>query len=247
MRTIRELSAEAVLLAGGARAILLQLADPAVAAGVARHSDFAERPLDRLHGTLTYLYVTVYGTDDERAAIAREVGAAQRPVRGDGYDARDESLQLWVAATLYDSARLVRDRVWHPLTAAEEDALLAEYAAVGTALGMPRALWPTDTAAFARYRDSRPLRVTPEAREVAQALLHSRAAPLWMRALLPLVRRTTAGMLSPELREAYGLAYDARRDERLWGVVRAVYPRLPRRLRTLPARRYLRAYRRRSA
>ena len=243
MRTIRELSAESVLLAGGARAILLQLADPAVAAGVARHSDFSERPLERLHGTLTYLYVTVYGTDDERAAIAREVGAAHRPVRGDGYDARDESLQLWVAATLYDSARLVRERVWHPLTAADEDALLAEYAVLGTALGMPRALWPTDTADFARYRDARPLTVTPEAREVAHALLHSRAVPLWMRALLPLVRQTTAGMLPLELREAYGLAYDARADERVWAVLRAVYPRLPRRLRTLPARRYLRSYR----
>ena len=89
--------AEALLLGGGAAAILLQAADPTIAASVARHSNFATRPLDRLHGTLTYLYVTEFGTPEEAAAVARQVGAAHRPVPG----AQDEQLQLWVAATLY--------------------------------------------------------------------------------------------------------------------------------------------------
>ncbi|HWR85066.1 MAG TPA: oxygenase MpaB family protein, partial [Rhodoglobus sp.] len=57
MARIADVSDEAILLAGGGAAILQQLANPVVAAGVAGHSDFAERPLDRLHGTLTYLYV----------------------------------------------------------------------------------------------------------------------------------------------------------------------------------------------
>ena len=53
--TLRDVSNEAVLLAGGARAILLQIAMPAVGHGVARHSDFGADPLRRLRNTLTYL------------------------------------------------------------------------------------------------------------------------------------------------------------------------------------------------
>lgn len=95
MQQTRDVAAEGILLAGGARAILLQLANPAVGRGVAEHSDFADRPLDRLTGTLTYLYVVMYGTPDEVRAVARRVGHAHTPVPG----ARDTDLQLWVAAT----------------------------------------------------------------------------------------------------------------------------------------------------
>ena len=79
---MQEVAGEGIPLAGGAAAILLQVADPRVAAGVARHSDFAERPLDRLHGTLTYLYVLAYGTEEEQHRVARRVGQAHRPGPG---------------------------------------------------------------------------------------------------------------------------------------------------------------------
>src|SRR3954453_23131053 len=111
-RDILDAPAEAILLAGGARAILLQLANRGVGHGVAEHSDFAEHPLDRLHGTLTYLYVIQYGTPDEVQRIARHVGQAHAPVRGEGYDARDVALQVWVAATLYDTAVHVYELVF---------------------------------------------------------------------------------------------------------------------------------------
>lgn len=236
--TIQDVSGEAILLAGGAAAILLQVADPAVARGVAGHSTFAERPLDRLHGTLTYLYVTVYGTPDEARAIARSVGAAHREVPR----ATDAALQVWVAATLYDTAMRVRELVWGPDSAADAEALLADYAVVGTALGVPRGSWPADTAAFAEYWSTYPLEVGGDARGIARELLHP-AAPIWLRALMPAVRVVTAGLLSPELREAYGLPHDAERFDRLVRRTRAIYPRLPRWLREAPKRHYLRRYR----
>lgn len=240
MPRISDVSAEAVLLAGGARAILLQLANPVVARGVARHSDFAGRPLDRLHGTLTYLYVIVYGTPEEAAQVARRVGAAHQPVRGEGYDARDVDAQLWVAATLYDTARQVHQLMFGSTW---NDAMLADYAIVGGALGLPASVWPSTQAAFDEYWGSAALVVGDDARGVARALLHP-SGPWWLRAAMPTVRLVTAGLLTPELRDAYDLPLDQRRFDRLVRVARAVYPRLPRRLRETPKRRYLRAFRR---
>ncbi len=239
---IADVSAEAILLAGGARAILLQIANPGVGRGVAEHSDFANRPLDRLRGTLTYLYVTVYGTPEEAREVARRVGAAHRAVPG----ATDAGLQLWVAATLYDTAMQVREIVYGPLDDDDAEALLADYAIVATALGVPRAEWPSDRAAFASYwrREVGDLRVDAPARRVASELLHPRRGPFWLRAAMPTVRVVTAGLLDEAVRDAYELPFDARRYDRLVRVGRLVYPRLPPWIRHAPMRHYLREFRR---
>ena len=239
---IADVSAEAILLAGGARAILLQIANPEVGRGVAEHSDFANRPLDRLRGTLTYLYVTVYGTAEEAREVARRVGAAHRPVAG----AADAELQLWVAATLYDTAMQVRALVADPLSDDDAESLLADYSIVATALGVPRKLWPSDRAAFASYwsESVAKLRVDAPARRVAADLLHPRRGPLWLKAAMPTVRVVTAGLLDDTLRAAYDLPFDERRYGRLVRLTRAVYPRLPLWIRHAPMRHYLRAFRR---
>ena len=57
------LNREAMLLLGaGPRALLLQIAHPLVAAGVADHSDFRADPWSRLSGTLGSYLRIVYGT-----------------------------------------------------------------------------------------------------------------------------------------------------------------------------------------
>ena len=110
------LNREAMLLLGaGPRALLLQLAHPLVAAGVAEHSDFRSDPWARLSGTLRSYLRIVYGS----AAVARDeirrLGELHRGVRGDivdasarerhgrRYSALDPELALWVHATLVDS------------------------------------------------------------------------------------------------------------------------------------------------
>lgn len=245
---VEDVPAEALLLAGGLRALLLQLANSAVGHGVAEHSDFARRPLDRLRGTLTYLYVVAYGTPEEVARVARQVGQAHGPVRGEGYDARDPQLQLWVAATLYEGAVRMHELVFGPLPAEQAQALLDQGAAIATTLGVPRALWPATPRDFAAYwsRCEGELRVDAAARGVAQALLHPRRAPWWFRLLLPPVRTLTAGLLSPEMRTGYNLPFDERRYLRLVRALRLIYPRLPRAVRHAPKRHYLREFRARS-
>ncbi|HEY8588915.1 MAG TPA: oxygenase MpaB family protein, partial [Naasia sp.] len=147
----RELVAEGVLLAGGARALLLQLAHPAIARGVAEHSGFAADPTRRLLGTLTYLYALAFGTEEEAARAVREVGRAHRGVASatepDAYSARDPGLQLWVTATLYDTTVQVAELTWGPLEPAVADEVYRESARIGTALGMPTGEWPADREA----------------------------------------------------------------------------------------------------
>ena len=251
---LRDISNEAILLAGGARAILLQVAMPAVGRGVADHSDFTADPVRRLRNTLTYLYVLVYGTPQEVGRITGYVDRAHAPVHstpGEGspdYDAFDPQQQLWVAATLYDSALTVYGAVFGEPEADDSESLYRQYAVIGTALQMPAELWPTDRAAFAEYwRESRArLRVDESARRICRDLLYPVTGPLWVRAAMPFVRFLTAGFLDAELRSSYGLPWGPRRERRFaraLRLLRLVYPRLPGWVRHWPARHYLTAFR----
>lgn len=254
VRELRDIAAEAVLISGGGAAILLQIANEQVGLGVARHSDFASRPLDRLHATLTYVYVQAYGTDAERRYVARKVGVAHRPVRADtrgqnpAYSASDPQLQLWVAATLYRTAIGLYERIHGPLPLDTAEHIYREYAVLGTALGMPKRLWPIDRAAFDEYWSTAhaALTVTPEARRVARDLLHPRVAPPWLTLSMPLARLITAGLLDERLREAFELPWSSSRQRRFdafMTIMRMLWPRLPRGIRHLPAIRYLRRVR----
>jgi uncharacterized protein (DUF2236 family) len=236
---LREFGAEAVLLAGGGRAILLQLANPAVGQAVADHSNFAANPLRRLRNTLTYVYALVFGTPEQIASVRSMVQHAHAPVRSETYDASDAGLQLWVAATLYDTAATLHARVFGPLDTASADAVYRDYSVVGTALGMPVALWPADRNAFALYWDAQlaRLEVDDRVRAVGEQLLHPASGPLWMRTLMPIARLATAGLLPPTLREAYALPWNDRRQrrfDRMMDVTARLYPRLPARLRHWP-------------
>lgn len=253
---IRAVAAESVLVAAGGRAILLQLAHPSVARGVAEHSDFVGAPLRRLTGTLDYIYLVVYGSATERAAAARYVEKAHTPVRGTpengspGYSAGDADLQLWVAATLYDSAMAMQERVLPPIPEADAERVYREYAVLGTALGMPAELWPANRAAFAAWWNERlaALEVSDDARRVARDLLHPRGpgAPIWLRIVMPLARLLTTGLLDDRMRSGFGLPWSPRRQRLLDAVLmltRLVWPLLPARVRHAPAIRSLRRFR----
>ena len=245
---LRDIGAEAALLAGGGRAILLQLANPAVGHAVADHSNFTADPLRRLRNTLSYVYALVYGTPDQVAQVRAMVHSAHAPVRSETYDASDAGLQLWVAATLYDTAATLHARIFGPLDEASADAVYRDYAVVGTALGMPAALWPVDREAFGRYWQAQlaGLEVDDRVREVGAQVLHPASGPLWMRALMPVARLATGGLLPPALLEAYALPWSDRRQrrfDRMMDVTALLYPHLPARLRHWPKNHLLRQLR----
>ncbi|WP_240720970.1 oxygenase MpaB family protein [Pseudarthrobacter sp. NamE2] len=234
--------AEGILLAGAGRALLLQLADPAVGRGVHEHSTYAGRTINRLMGTLTYVYAVVYGTEEQVKAVRRKVNRAHVPVRrGDndttpGYNAYDPQLQLWVVATLYDTAVTIIEKIYGPLDDESADAMYRDYARIGTVLQLPPGLWPEDRAAFRRYWDGRiaTLRAEDEGVLVGRGLLYPKHTALWYRVIIPPARFLTAGFLPEQLRKDFGLPWNERRQrrfDRTLRVLAVVYPKLPRAIR----------------
>jgi uncharacterized protein (DUF2236 family) len=247
---IRRVAGEALLLAGGGRAIVLQVAHPAVGQGVAEHSDFAARPMDRLRTTLQYVYAVVFGTRDEAARISAAVRATHDRVSGLGYRANDPELQVWVNATLFDTAVLLYQSVFGALPARDADACYQQYSVLATSIGCPASAWPADRFAFATYWHDmvHSLRIGPSARTIARDLCYPANLPLTLRPLTPLHRFVTIGLLPAPIRHQLGHRWSPRHDRVLTAALAttaAVYPRLPTSLREAPKSYYLADLRRR--
>jgi uncharacterized protein (DUF2236 family) len=233
-RDYREYTAEGALIAGGGAAILLQLGDPVVAAGVAAHSDFSSDPMGRLRHTLAYVYAIGLGGPDQAASAARPVNRAHAPVPG----AFDPEHQLWVAATLYAVGTRMHTLLFGRMPSALADEIYARSEQLGTALQLPADYWPADRAAFARYWKEAvaKLEVTEAARDVAERLLNPPVAPFWLRLALPLGRIVTAGLLPASVRDAYGLPDRPRAFRASIRLLRVLARLTPRRVRALPSR-----------
>jgi uncharacterized protein (DUF2236 family) len=242
---------ELVLLAGGARALLLQVAHPLVAAGVAEHSGYREDPWGRLLRTLDVTTRIVFGDRDASRAAARQLRAVHARVRGvagDGtpYDARDPELLLWVWATLVDTSLLVYTRYVGALGEAERDRYVVEQRRFGRAVGIPAGRFPDDEAGLRAYVErmvAHQLRVTEPARDVARATLRPPLPGPLRPAARPageLLGLLTVGLLPPALRTDYGLRWDPARAALLrasTGAVRRLLPLLPSLVREFPAAR----------
>ena len=241
---------EAILLAGGAAAILLQIAEPGVAKGVDEHSNFAYRPMDRLRTTMTYIYTMAFGSAEEKKAVIEMVHRAHAVVKGPEYSADDPKLQLWVAATLYAVGIDIHQRVFGPMDESTASKIYAEYSILAVSLRVPPSMWPPDRQAFWKYWDDQiaTLEITQNARNVAHDLLRGEKAPLRIRVVLPLVRLTTTELLPPKIRQDFELQTSPVRRavyRASLGFTRVTYPHLPRAIRTYPMKYYLKDMRRR--
>jgi len=234
---IRLVHIEGVLLLGGGRALLMQLAHPSVAQGVAEHSGFRADPIGRLLRTLRPMLAIAYGSPEEVAAAAGGVTAIHARINGAAYDARDPALLLWVLATLIDTTLVMQERFLRPLPPAFAEAYYQDMLHVGELLGLERRYAPDDLAGFYRYVDNTlaTMRVSPTSRRLAREVLTGPTA------LLPAMwgmRLLTAGLLPSKLREQFGLPWGPTRDRTLRGLQlasRALLPHTPLALRGTPA------------
>jgi uncharacterized protein (DUF2236 family) len=210
---------------GGGAAVLLQVAHPLVAAGVAQHSDYRRDLWSRLMRTLQALYLITYGSKAEADAIGAAVRRAHARVQGrttialgsfptgTPYSAADPELMLWVHATLVDLSLSSYQRYEHTLTPAEQEAYYREMAVVAEIFGTPAAVIPSTLAEFRDYFDAQiaspVISVTSPAREIAAVILDA-PLPAVMRFITPAHRMATGEHLPPRLREEYGLAHNRR-------------------------------------
>lgn len=254
----RRHAADALILAGGGAAILLQLADPRVARGVARHSAFREDPMQRLFGTLDYVYAVASGDEALVREVVEEVNARHRPVRGPAappgpaYSAFDRDAQRFVASTLAVVGLTLEERLGGPLPPELADGFVQRYGRLASALQGGPAGWPDSREEFAAWWAARlaTLNVTDEARQVARTLLTSPDVPLGIRLGQPVLRLVTAALLPEPVRAAYGFRW-TRRVERVASgwlfTLRVARHVVPAGLRSIPMRRSIRRLRRRVA
>lgn len=243
---------ERVLLLGGQAALLLQLAHPLVAAGVAEHSDFRRRPLERLRATLGATLAVTFGDRRQAEEAARAVASTHRRVEGSlregagpfpagtPYRALDPHLALWVHATLVEVALDTYERFVGPLGDARRARYFEEGKRFAALFGVTEEVMPPSYPEFREYVASMlegpALTVTEQARALARDVLHPRGS-LTLVAVAAAGRLAAAGLLPARLREAFGLPWGAAERAAFGSLarsVRAVLPVLPARVRYWP-------------
>jgi uncharacterized protein (DUF2236 family) len=226
---IRRVHREGVVLLGGGRALLMQVAHPKVAAGVAEHSSFREGKRRRLMRTLKPTLAIVFGSEAQARAAAAGINAAHARVTGPGYRADDPELLFWVLATLIDTALFMHERFLRPLDDDTGAAYYRDMLRAGSLLGVRPEEAPPDLGAFRRYMEQTlsGLEVTDQARDIARDLFSGRGVTALGGIAL---RQMTAALLPGPLRRAYGFPWTPlhERAARLSiGAARTVLPRLP--------------------
>ncbi|PZR64747.1 MAG: DUF2236 domain-containing protein [Chloroflexi bacterium] len=236
---------EVMVLAGGTCALLMQLAHPAVAAGVAEHSNFRDDPFARLRRTLSASFDVVFGSAPRAERALAGINAVHRsisgviPETGATYNARDPTLLLWVHATLVDTAIRVYHRYVAPLSPGERQRYHDESRLVARSLGVPAELIPRTLDELRSWMADRiqcgDVWVTPTARSLATSVLYPARLP--PRFVWDVAHLVSLSVMPPAIRSDFGLPWNARRAagaERLAGATRAVLPLLPAPLRFVP-------------
>jgi uncharacterized protein (DUF2236 family) len=230
-----QVNREAIVVAAWGRAILLQLAHPAIAAGVRDHSCLSGCPVSsvrRLRSTIGAMLSISFGDTEQMIAAAAGINTIHDRVRGfvaapshpmanrEGaraeYSAHDPELQRWVHATLLESIHLTYERLFRPLTLRERDQYCLEATIMEPLLGMPAGWLPRNSAQLDTYmRDmlaGGSIVVTDASRALARTVLYPRKWQIAWPAFRA-VQLLTIGSLPPSIREAYGFEWRPR-DER---------------------------------
>jgi uncharacterized protein (DUF2236 family) len=227
----------------GIRSLLLQALHPLALAGVDQHSQWRDDPAGRFASTAAYVLTTTYG---DRAAARAAAGRVRKihervrgvdPVTGQGYEAGDPALLIWVHAGQVASGLAAAAGYGLTLSAAEQDQYVAEMTAAAELIGIPAAGFaaggaPSSRAELDAYFEAvRPSLATSKSTEDSAAYLirmpdvEPELADAW-----DVVAAAAVTSLPTWARDMYGfdLAVFAARAEReavrqVLGVLDAIY------------------------
>jgi len=248
---------EWVVLLGGTRAVLLQIAHPLVALGVHNHTDYMTDPFGRAERTFKRGEEMAFGHTGLARQSARTINNLHKHVHGQlpldagcfpqgtSYNARDPELLLWVQATLVDTVLQCYQLFVEPLTHAQEEQYYQESKEVAHLLGllpehMPEGIDDLKQYVYTMVQSNR-LAPTLQARELAFQTLFPPTHNAF-RPLMHLNLSITNALLPQPVREIYGFEwnkYQQHTFELATRSMRLIVPRMPRGLRELPLTRRL--------
>lgn len=255
-----DLAGEVRMLLTLPAALAMQVAHPAVSAGVDEYSVFRTDPWGRGERSLRSVQLWVYGGEkaEEEGRRLRRLHQGIKGVDAHGreYHALTPAYYSWVHATGFPVYRHTRPYLGgRPYTPDEERRLYAEWLQVGRVLGIHDRDMPQTVEEFWPYY-RRVLSEELERTAVVEELIAvdvplpapdrgPRAVRTALRLAWPVLgpwfarfrRFLTIGMMPPDARAAIGLPWTERQERRLRGLgraVRVVMPLLPERLRYLP-------------
>lgn len=201
----------------GPAAVLLQIAHPRVAQGVADHSDFRSDAMGRLRRTLSTVNRIAFGTLADAERMQDHLAQVHGRVKGRtsegmpgarGYSAFEPELLLWVLATLIDASIKGHEWVWGSLNETRRQNLYADFRLFGTYFGLAEDFGPTDYSDFADYFNemlaSDVLGSHPLSAEVAAAVVRPQQ-PLRDRLLGSVVDFLPIETVPASIRERLGL------------------------------------------
>ncbi len=198
------------LAIGGIAAVLLELGEPKVRAGVWDHSSFRHSPRERMRRTGLGAMITVFGPVSLVRSYTARVNAIHAQVAGvteagEAYRADEPELLRWVQATAAFGFLEAYAAYVEPLGAAERDAFYEEAVAGARCYGVadPPA---SEAACVALFAEMAP-RLGPSA--VLDEFLHimrtAAILPWPARRLQPLIVRAAIDLLPGDIQELLGL------------------------------------------
>jgi uncharacterized protein (DUF2236 family) len=209
------------LFAGGTAAVILELAEPAVRAGVWEHSSFRKDPLNRLKRTGLAAMISVYGArsvaEPMIARVVRMHASVQgTTIAGIRYSANDPRLLTWVHATAAFGFAEAYNQYVQPLSTQNLNDFYHEGAPVSRLYGAIDA--PRSVAEMQALFESTRSRLAPSPIifEFLQIMRETAAFPRPLRWLQPMLLRAAVELIPKWLRESLGLSeqYGLRAHER---------------------------------
>jgi uncharacterized protein (DUF2236 family) len=200
------------VLLGGARAAIMQVAEPKVAAGVAQFSSYRTDPLGRLERTMDAMLTIGFGTPERREQVLAELEQMHRRVRGrtsggSPFSALDPQLMYWVLATLVDTVMVVERRYLGRMRQVDRERYYDESRSIAEAFGIPDRFVPDDLAQFRSYMAERVAAIEPDddSVDITRSLLQPGLPMVPDLAFVPL-DWVTVELLPTTLRRRLGLS-----------------------------------------
>ena len=198
------------LFIGGVTAVVLQLAEPRVRAGVWQNTSFRERPLERLRHTGYAAMMTVYGPRSRAESMIDSVTRRHARIHGVASDGRafratDPELLEWVHATACFGFVEAYHAYVRPLSASERDRFYAESVPAATRYGAASA--PTSAAALEAFveRMAGQLEGSDIVLEFLRIMRRMAALPVPLRPLQGALIRASIQLIPAQLRDRIGL------------------------------------------